>query len=520
MNYKDEFLNNKILRRFFEIIPGFLIWVLLLSPVWGGLSIPYLFINLIVALSVYWVYRSLLLTLGITIGFFEYFRSKNINWSNEILLIKRENLENLAELPNNLYPKHLIVIPNYGEDYAVLKRSITAITRQNYPKELIYLAVSIEERKAKKDPDYAKRGELIKRDFGEFFGERLFFFVHPENLPNEEIGAASNRKWGTKNSVIELEKRGENLAHFLITAPDGDIVLSPNYLADVSYKWITSEKRNKKFYQTALYTFNNNYWEVPMLVRILMINITMPVLASSIFEKNKRETWSCFTLNLKLMKDVDYWDTTIPVGADDTTFFWRPYFFLNGDWKCEVFFSPLSADAVFHNNYFRNHVEQYKQYLRWGWGVISFPLAFKKLLSSKTIPFVEKFTKIYRLFEVFVFWKVIAFLIAFGTPIIFFVNGNLNFDVVSVAAPKTISTLLTFAIVLLVPNTLIKLAIIPKRPLKMSKLKYWASNLLEIPFNVVSLFTLGFIPFIDASTRMMFGSAKRKVKWSEKSSVK
>lgn len=516
MDYKDEFLNNKFIQRLLEILPGLLIWGLLLSPFWGGISLPYFFVNILIALSVYWVYRSIILTLGITIGYFKYRNQKNIDWKKKIEELDLTELYKPNEIPFGKFPKHLIVIPNYGEDYAVLKRSINALTAQSYPKELIYLAVSIEERKAKKDPDYAKRGEYLKRDFGEFFGDRLFFFVHPEGLPKEEIGAASNRKWGTQMSVIELEKRGLNLAEFLITAPDGDIVFSKNYLSAVSYKWLTTEKRNRKFYQTALYTFNNNYWEVPMLVRILMVNITLPVLASSIFEKNKRETWSCFTLNLQLMKDVNYWDTTIPVGADDTTFYWRPYFYLNGDWKCEVFFAPLSADAVYHTNYIRNHVEQYKQYLRWGWGVISFPLAFKKLVNSKKIPFTEKAIKVYRLFEVFVFWKVIAYLIAFGTPIIFWINSTLKFDVISIAAPKTISSLLTFAVILLVPNTLIKLAIIPPKKKGQSKFKFWVLNILEVPFNVIALFTLGFIPFIDASTRMMFGSAKRKVKWSEK----
>ncbi len=192
---------------------------------------------------------------------------------------------------DRLLPKQLIVIANYGEEYEVVKRSINALLKQNYPKELIYLTLSIEERRAKRDPDYAKRGEYLKNDFGEIFGDRLFFFIHPESLEGEAIGAAANRAWGTKKTVEALEAKGENINEFLITAPDGDLVFSPDYLASLTFRWLTVEKRNQRFYQTALYTFNNNYWDVPLLVRILMVGLTLPVLSSSVLEKNKRETW-------------------------------------------------------------------------------------------------------------------------------------------------------------------------------------------------------------------------------------
>src|SRR5690606_15323934 len=133
----------------------------------------------------------------------------------------------------------------------------------------------------------------------------------------------------------------------------------------------------------------------------------------------------CYTLNLKLMKDVDYWDTSL--GIDDTTFYWRPYFYLNGDWICEVFFVPLSADAIYENNYVQNHKAQYKQYLRWGWGVVSVPIALKVLFNPELkVSIFERIGKVMHLFSVFVFWKVLGFLIAFGLPIVFLINYQLN----------------------------------------------------------------------------------------------
>lgn len=506
---------DNFFQRLFEIIPGILVWIFLLSPIWAGITIPYFIINLLVVLSVYWLYRAAVMTVGIALGYHNFRKAVKINWLKETQKLDRTLLANSEELPEGNLPKQLIVIANYGESYEVLSRSIKALMNQNYPRELLYLAVSIEQRKADKDADYAKRGEYLRRDFGDFFGERLMFFVHPANIPGEAVGAAANRTWGTKNAVEVLEERGEKISEFLITAPDGDLVFHKEYLGAIAYKWLTAEKRNQKFYQTALYTFNNNYWNVPLLVRILMINLTLPVLASGVFEKHKRETWSCFTLNLQVMKAVNYWDTSLAI--DDTTFYWRPYFYFNGDWYCEVFYIPLSADAIYHPSYIKNHLEQYKQYVRWGWGVITVPLALKTLLSSKKIPFFTKVNKIYHLFEVFVFWKVLAFLIAFGIPIVLIIRRDLDNYVIAYTLPQTVSSILSLATLLLIPSTFYKILIIPPRPQNMSKLKYVLTLLIEAPLNIVSLFTFSFLPFIEATTRMMFGQKHTKtLKWSEK----
>jgi hypothetical protein len=506
---------NRFFQRILEIIPGLLIWLLLLLPIIGSSSAPLFVINFIIVLSVYWLYRAFLVTIGGIIGYFRYANALKKDWLKESMNLKKEELLKPEEIPSSRLPKQLIVIANYGESYEILSRSIKAIMAQNYPKELLYLSVSIEERKATKDPEYAKRGEYLKRDFGEFFGDRLMFFVHPFNIPGEVIGAASNRTWGTKCAVEELEKRGEKISEFLVTAPDGDIVFHKEYFASLAYKWLKAEDRNKKYYQTAVYTFNNNYWEVPLFIRILSISLTIPILASSIVEKNRRETFSCYTLNLQLMKDVNYWDVSL--GIDDTTFYWRPYKYLNGDWHCEVFFIPLSADAIYDPKYIKNHFEQYKQYVRWGWGVVSFPIGMKTIFSDIKLNFLEKIIKLIHLVEVFVLSKVIVFLIAFGLPILLFFNRDLDNYVISFTAPRIISAILNITTVFLIPGAILKLLLIPPKPDKLGWIRYTLILILEVPLNIISLLTFSFLPFIEATTRMMLGQEHAKrIKWSEK----
>lgn len=517
MNTKSQ-KNEYRFNRFLEILPGLGIWLLLLSPLWAGFSIPVFIINVFLVLSIYWFYRALLTPIGLFVGYRRVQKALKKDWSAEIRNLKKDELPSPEELPEDLFPNYLIVLANYGEPYDVIQRTFEALMNQNYPKDKIYVCLSIEERKAQKDPEYANRLNLLRKDYGEFFKDRLFLTMHPFGLPGEVIGAASNRKWGAKYAVEQLESQGKDISKFLITAPDGDLLFHKEYLAASAYKWITNDKRNQKFYQTALYTFNNNYWQVPMLVRIVVINMTLPVLASSVLETHKRETWSCYTLNLDVLKKVDYWDASLSI--DDTPFYWRPFAYFNGDWECEVFYIPLSADAIYEDSYIANHKAQYKQYLRWAWGVITFPAAIKLLRNNKEIPLWLKLTKIYQLFEVFVFWKVLAFLITFGIPIVLFLNKDLNNYVYAYTVPSIVSSIMSLAVICIIPSIYYKMRLIPPKPKNMRMIKYLFYIAIEAPMNIVTLFTFSFLPFIVASTQMMIGlRSENRVKWTDKKLV-
>ncbi len=505
------------LQKIHRIIPGALIWLLILLPVLGSDGLAIYVIYFILFITVVYSIKGYLSFIGMVIGFIKFKSSEKVNFLQKIQELDVRTIHDSQEIPDDKLPIHLIVIANYGEDYNVLKRTITAIVNQNYPIEKIYVTVSIEERKAKVDLNYANREYYLRKDFGHILKDRLLFFIHPDSIPGEAIGAAANRTWGTKKSVEILEKRGLDISKILVTAPDGDIKFSRDYLAQCTYQWLTSEKRNKKFYQTAVYTFNNNYWQVPMMIRVLSTALTLAILGSSIVEKFRRETFSCYTVNLKVMKDVDYWDTSL--GIDDTTFYWRPYKFFKGDWHCEVFFAQLSADAVYNEKYLKNHKDQYVQYVRWGWGVISFPIAMSILLSREShISIFERVWKLIHLFDVFVLSKVVAFLMAFGIPITLFLNKSYDDSTISIYTTSTMSTMLGYLSLLIIPITLIKIGLIPKKPNKMSWLRFLLIIICEIPLNFVVGLTYSFFPFVEASTRMMLGQEHAKqVKWSQKS---
>lgn len=504
-------LNDSFLQRLFEITPGFLIWVILFSPFWAGRTVPEILLFITVILAAYWFYRGTITTIGVVIGYFNYLIDSNKDWLKECLNLENYELPNPETLPKGQFlPKHLILYPVGGAQYEVLESTLNGIVSQNYPQELIYVSISMEQRLIARDPEYYKEVQRKLREKFNHMGDHLMIFEHPDGIAGEVVGAAANRTWGAKSAVEELEKRGEDINDFLITSPDEDIIFHPQYLGAATFQFLVNPKRRKRFYQTALYTFNNNYWQVPILIRVLSVSLTLPVLASSVFEKHKRETYSCYTFSLELLKAVGYWDTSLAI--DDTTFYWRPYFYLNGDWECEVFFIPLSADAVYDPSYIKNHRDQYKQYVRWGWGVIAFPIGMKGLIRKKTIPLLKRLGKIIHLFEVFVFFKVLGYFLAVSVPIVLLLNPELSFFQYSVSIPATISKFMGATALFLVPSTIFKILLIPPKPKDMSMFRYALLTILEIPLTLVTLLTYSFLPFVEASTKMMLGHSS--VTWS------
>lgn len=502
-------------QRLFEVVPGFLIWLIIVSPFILGKALPFVMADLLTILSIYWFYRASLNTIGTIIGYERVRRASKVNWLQATLDLKGTPLPDPETLPKNQFlPKHLLVYPQVVPKYEVLKSTLDALVSQNYPLELIYVAISSEGRAVSKDPAlYTQLEAKIKQEYS-MLGDRLMMFVHPDGLPGEVVGAGPNRRWGAKSAVELLESRGENINDFLVTSPDEDVVFHKQFLAAATYQYLLSEKRERKFYQTALYTFNNNYWDVPILIRVLASSLTIPVLASSVVEKHKRETFSCYTLSLDVLRKVDYWDPAY--GIDDTTFYWRPFFYFKGDWECEVFYVPLSADAIYDPNYVRNHREQYKQYLRWGWGVITFPIGMKGLLKATDLPFFQRISKIWHLFEVFIFWKVLAYLLTFSIPIILLLNPQLQELVIWYTLPNTISAIMGLAVIFLIPTTIYKALIAPSKPASWPWWRYYGTLLVEAPLNIVTLMTYSFLPFVEASTRMMFGQKSARVSWSNK----
>lgn len=495
--------HDKLVTRILEIIPGLLSWAVILSPIWLSIIYPPAVVFLLIFFTLYWCYLAVSGTIGGFIGYGKYKKEMSTDWMGELDKLNFAELPEQETLPKNLEDTyHFILIPTVNEPESILKPAIDAIFDQTFPTENIFLVYALEEKYAKTQTEVLER--LVnsqKRKLHDFQ-----IYVHPAGIPGEAIGAAgANRTWGARHAVKHLEERDENIRNYIFTTIDSDHVLDPQYIARLTHLYVTNEKRDYKYYSSAVYTFNNNNWEVPALMRIEANFVTLGTLAdwgTSGKEAAVKDTFSAYSASLQTLLDADYWDASL--GIDDTLFYWRAFFARKGDFVGVSHYIPFSADAVGGETYFGAYKSLYKQLLRWGYGVIDFPLSMKQFLINKEVPFGKKFLWTIRHLKVRTMLINMVFLITFGFSLATLINPNLRQTSFAYSLPDTISFILTFTMLFLVPSFWLRSKLSSPMP---KDWPIWRKSLilLEAPLVIVNLLTYSFIPFIDAQTRMMFG---------------
>ena len=492
---------DKKLHRFLEISLGTLTWLLLLSPVWLGLLYPHAIVYLLTFLTVYWAYMALKHTFGLIRGYRKFKEESVVDWYEECEKLDFNILPDKPTLPPTLEDiRHILVIPAVNEPERVLRDSIDSIFNQSFPKDQITLVFTIEEKYAKKTTEEIKNVIGVR---SESFHD-LMFFVHPAGIVGEAIGdGGANRAWGASHAVDELKRKGENIRNYIFSNLDSDHVLYKHYLSRLTHLYLTSDKRDSHFYSSAVPLFDNNLYRVPMMMRIEANAVTLGVVSDWALSEGKvRKTFSAFSVSLQTLIDADFFDVSL--GADDTIFYWRAFFARDGEFDGKAHYIPYSADAVEGKDYIDSHRSLYKQLLRWGWGVVDFPLSMKGFIHNKNVKSSKKIKWIVRHLKERVFLINIVFLITFGFGIVTLVNPLVKQSSYAYSLPNIMSAILTLTLIFLIPGGLFK-SKFSKPPPKDYPIFKRFLLILEGPLIMLNLLTFSFLPWIHAQTMMLFG---------------
>src|SRR3990167_7401580 len=104
-------------RRTLEIIPGLFSWTLILFPVWGSLTIPYVVAYFILFFDVYWLYKSFSLAVTAYIASKKIKEAESADWFKKAKKLRDFNKVN-----------HVVIIPNYKESLDKLKETVRALS--------------------------------------------------------------------------------------------------------------------------------------------------------------------------------------------------------------------------------------------------------------------------------------------------------------------------------------------------------------------------------------------------------
>lgn len=501
------------IHRILEILPGLFSWAVIFSPVWLGIIYPPALVYFLIFLCVYWCYLAIKATIGGYIGYKRYKKEMATDWMAECTQLDFANLPDKSTLPPSLEEtKHFILIPTYSEPYEVLKGTIESIINQTYPISRIILAVTIEEKHA---PRVIEDLDRLLEGHKEKF-EDVQYHVHPKGIEGEAIGAAAaNRRWGATHAVDKMTSDGRNIRNYIFSTFDSDHVLDKQYIARLTHLYLSSDERDYRSFSTAVYLFNNNHWEVPTIMRIEANFVTMGNLSGRSYFPNikAKDTFAAYSASLQTLIDADYWDASL--GIDDTIFYWRAFFVRNGHFIATSHYIPFSADAVGGDTKIQSYKNLYKQLLRWGYGVIDFPLSMMGFLKNNRVPLGTKLNWIFQHIHKRLILINITFLITFGFTIATLVNPVFRQTIFAYSVPNVMSTLLSFTMIFLIPGFILRSKITRSMP---EHWPFWrkALILLESPLVIVNLLTYSFVPYVDAQTRMLLGKKMKDLYHTQK----
>lgn len=478
--------------RLFEAAPGLVTWILLLAPAW----IPIIFQTpgaiavaaAVLVFDVYWLFRSITVVSGVYSTLWRMRRDMAKDW---LAICRLDQKEGLTD-PRQYY--HLSIIPTYTEPYHLLERTVQAIVDSNYPAELKMVGIITRETD--------KTGWENVARLREKFGSQLRGFYHIKDPlePGIVVGKSAAMNWGGRWMVRVLTEEGFNLDQVLITDLDSDYRVHPQYFAWISTHHARAPLRDYVIWQPVP-LFHNNYWQVPMAVRIMSASTSQwQMFLHS--RPHRLVAFSSYTCSLEFVRKVGYWDKDVI--PEDSRFYWKAFFTFGKRFSVKSVYLPLYGDAPNSRDYASTHMSQYNQIKRWAWGITDVPYVLARLFKHPEIPLVLRIRRFMNLFLNHINWIFLPLLLMFGASVPLWVSQDFSLTDLGQTLWSYSGILLSTTLSTVVFFLYFEILLQPPKPANWPLWKKGAVYLQYLAYPIVGL-VLSVLPALEAHTRLLFG---------------
>jgi len=519
---------EKRLQRFFEILPGFTSWTIIVGMLILSFRLSIAAAVFIIAFDFYWLLRLLYLTLFLIFSYFRLSAEKETDWMERVrgidsldeyarmisgrkgekgskrrisLYFLKKEIEKLNRseakraLSKDLY--HLVLIPIAKETRDIVEPGIKSITTSSFPAKRIIIVLALEERASagvKKDAEY-----LLSKYKSKFFDMKII--AHPDGRMGEAKAKGANATYAAKETAEYFLKKKIPFENVIVSCFDSDTVVNSDYFASLTYYFQVCPEREQASFQPVP-VYNNNIWDAPGITRVLETGSSFFQLVEAT-NPEKLVTFSSHSMSFKALVSAGYWP--VDMISDDSAIFWKAFIHFDGKYKVVPMYTTLSMDAVVADNWIQTVKNVYKQKRRWAWGVENFPIVMRAFLKNKNIPLFFRMKQAFKLFEGHVAWATWAFLLTFiGWLPAIFATKAFSHSVLYYSAPRIMGLIFNLASFSLITSMVLSLLLLPKNKEKHPIFKRigYAFEWLLIPFTMVFLSAL---PALDAQTRLMMG---------------
>jgi len=448
---------ERFLYRLFEILPGFLSWSFLFLIAFFSWFRPVWVAVFAIIFSVFWFFRTIYYSFCLWVGYKKMKVQENIDWRGKLHLLPAEKL-------NSIY--HLVVIPMYKEPIEVVKDSFKRLEETDYPKDKMIVVLACEER-AKEDAFFVAKE--IEREFGNKFFKFLITW-HPKGFQGEIAGKGSNEAHASKKAKELVNSLGIPYKNIIFSSFDVDTCVFPKYFSCLTYYYLTLPNPTRTSFQPVpLYV--NNIWQAPVLSRIFSFSSTFWHTMNQ--ERSEQLiTFSSHSMSFEALVEVGF--KQVNAVSDDSRIFWKCFSVFNGDYKVFPLYYPVSMDANVAGNFVRTMINIYKQQRRWAYGAENIPYFLFSFFKNKKISIRQKVFLGLESVEGYISWSTSSIVIfVLGWLPLFFGGVEFSHTLISYNLPKIISRIMTFSMVGLVASVYLSLILLPPRPPKYGKFKYF-----------------------------------------------
>ncbi|MDD5547737.1 MAG: glycosyltransferase family 2 protein [Candidatus Pacebacteria bacterium] len=485
------------MRRFFEMLPGFLAWGTLILAGFLSWKEPVWVAFFIILFDTYWFFRTVYLTIILRYSFSKMRQNMKINWMEKIEQLGRSDWKNIH---------HLIILPMYKEPHEVIWDSFKSLEKCNYDKSKFILVLATEERAGSEPLEAAER---IKKEFSGHF-EQIFITKHPSGLPGEIPGKGSNETWSIQEIKKEfIDKANIPYENILVSIFDVDTQVYPEYFACLTYNFLTCKNPQRSSFQP-IPVFANNFDQVSPFARLVSFQSTFWQMMRQV-QPERLTTFSSHSMPFKALVEIGYWQKDIV--SEDSRIFWQCYLHYNGNWEVIPLLYPISMDANAAPTLLKNLVNIYRQQRRWAHGAENTSYILTGFFKNKFIPIKKKLYWAFELLEGNHSWATSSLIIAtLGWLPTLIGSNDFNVTVLSYKLPQITSTIMTIATFGLINSAILSLILLSFHFQKI-KIKNYILYLLEWILTPVTLVIFGAIPALEAQTRLMIGGKYKLGFW-------
>ncbi len=400
--------------------------------------------------------------------------------------------------PSEVY--HAVLVMAYNEGEETLGPSIEAIKKSTFPTDKIIVVLGYEERGGPEMEATAKK--LEKRFAKDFY--RFVIVKHPDGLPGEIKGKGPNLCYAGEALAEFVKKEKIPAENVIVTSLDSDNRMSEKYLDYVAYEFVTRPNRQRLSYQPVS-LFMNNIWDATAPCRVIAISNSFFNIINTMRPHTLRN-FASHSQPLQALIDMDFWSKKTIV--EDGHQFWRSLFHFHGDYDVVPIHVAIYQDAVMEETFWKTLKAQFVQLRRWDYGASDVAFVGVRLFSKDRwkvgkMRFIPLFAKFWRLLDGHVMLAAMSPIVAFGGWVPRLVNYDSR-DLLTYNLPDTVAIVQLFASIGLLATILVSLRMLPPRPPESKRIPKIVMVLQWILMPIVAIVYQSFAAFYS-QTRLMLG---------------